>query len=55
MLTYERSDILKIVAIKIQILRVVWIHVDSRQVMYSNSHVGLYHGVAPNRLSRHHL
>jgi hypothetical protein len=48
MLTYERSDNL---AIQNQILWVVWILIDQRQVMYSNSKVGLYHGVAPSRLS----
>jgi hypothetical protein len=48
MLTYERSDSL---AIQNQILRVVWILIDQRQVMYSNSKVGLYRRVAPSRLS----
>jgi hypothetical protein len=51
MLTYERSNSLKIVGYSDSDLCVVWIPIDPRQVMYSNSQVGLYHRVAPSRLS----
>jgi hypothetical protein len=51
MLTYERSDSLEIVGYSDSDFWVVWILIDPRQVMYSNSQVELYRGVALSRLS----
>jgi hypothetical protein len=48
MLMYERSD-------SLQIMRDAWILINLHQVMYSNLHVELYHGVAPRRVLLCHL
>jgi hypothetical protein len=51
MLAYERSDSIEIVGYSDSDFQVIWILIDPRQVMYSNSQVRLYRGVAPSRLS----